>query len=188
MLKQQNYTITREQRELKKNQRGLCVWFTGLSGSGKSTLANELEISLYTYGKHTYVLDGDNIRLGINKDLGFSEADRLENCRRVAEVSKLMVDAGIIVLCAFISPSEADRQIVRDILGDDLKLVYVRASLETCINRDVKGLYKKAISGELKNFTGITSPYVEPTDCITIDTNKHSVDFCVSQLIEVLQF
>ena len=139
------------------------VWFTGLSGSGKSTIANIVERKLHAEGKHTFLLDGDNVRHGLNKDLGFTEADRIENIRRVGEVAKLMTDAGLIVLTAFISPFRAERDLVRSMMGaGDFIEVYVDTPLEEAERRDVKGLYKKARSGALRNFTGIDSPYEAP--------------------------
>jgi len=156
-------TITREEHALLKNQTPRVLWFTGLSGSGKSTIANEVEKSLNLMNRHTFLLDGDNVRHGLNKDLGFTEADRIENIRRVGEVAKLMTDAGLIVLTAFISPFRAERQMVREMLPDaEFVEIFVDTPLEVAEKRDVKGLYKKARSGTLKNFTGIDSPYESP--------------------------
>lgn len=156
-------TITREEHALLKNQTPRVLWFTGLSGSGKSTIANEVEKSLNLMNRHTFLLDGDNVRHGLNKDLGFTEADRIENIRRVGEVAKLMTDAGLIVLTAFISPFRAERQMVREMLPDaEFVEIFVDTPLEVAEKRDVKGLYKKARSGKLKNFTGIDSPYESP--------------------------
>lgn len=178
--------ITKEIRAKQKGQKPLTLWFTGLSGSGKSTLANEVEKRLVAMGKHTMLLDGDNIRLGLNKNLGFGEKDRVENIRRIAEVSKLMNDAGLIVLTSFISPFEKDRENAKEIIGKDFIEIYVKTSLETCEKRDVKGLYKKARAGEIPNFTGISSPYEAPKNPdIVIDTNKDistSVDDIMKQL------
>ncbi|NLU35366.1 MAG: adenylyl-sulfate kinase [Wolinella succinogenes] len=158
-----NPSITKLQRAERKNQKPCVVWFTGLSGSGKSTLANELESRLYAMGYHTYLLDGDNVRHGLNSDLGFGEADRIENIRRIGEVSKLFVDAGLIVLSAFISPFRNDRGRVRSLMGaDEFVEVFVDTPLSVCEARDPKGLYKKARRGEIKSFTGIDSPYEEP--------------------------
>lgn len=155
--------ITREHRERLNGHKGTVVWFTGLSGSGKSTLANALEEALHAQGKRTYILDGDNIRQGLNKDLGFSDADRVENIRRAAEVAKLMMDAGIIVMTAFISPFRADREMARELIGQDHFIeVFVDTPLEVCEQRDPKGLYKKARSGLIPNMTGIDSPYETP--------------------------
>ena len=156
---------------------GKLMWFTGLSGSGKSTVANALEVDLYKKGIKTYLLDGDNLRLGLNQDLGFKEEDRVENIRRVGEVAKLMVDAGLFVLASFISPFERDRQMVRDLFRDeDYIEVFISTSLEVSESRDTKGLYKKAREGNLPNFTGISSPYEKPTNAdIVIDTDELSI-------------
>ena len=182
----QKHDITRQVREAALDQKAKTIWFTGLSGSGKSTLANGLEKTLAASGLHTMLLDGDNIRLGINKDLGFNEYDRAENIRRVAEISKLLNDAGIIVITAFISPFEEDREVAREIIGEDSFLeVYVSTSLEECERRDVKGLYAKARKAEIPNFTGIDSPYEVPEDPeVTIDTEKISIDEAVKGLAE----
>jgi bifunctional enzyme CysN/CysC len=159
----QELSITRASRERLNGHKGRVVWFTGLSGSGKSTIANELEIALHARGNRTYILDGDNIRQGLNKDLGFTDADRVENIRRVAEVSKLMMDSGLIVLAAFISPFRREREMARELIGPDNFLeIYVNTPLDVCEQRDPKGLYKKARSGLLPNMTGINSPYEEP--------------------------
>jgi bifunctional enzyme CysN/CysC len=156
--------IGREAHAALKNQVPRILWFTGLSGSGKSTIANEVEKRLALMNRHTFLLDGDNIRHGLNKDLGFTEADRIENIRRVGEVAKLMADAGLIVLTAFISPFRAEREMVREMLPDgEFIEIFVDTPLEVAEARDVKGLYKKARSGALKNFTGIDSPYEAPT-------------------------
>jgi bifunctional enzyme CysN/CysC len=161
----QALTITHEDRERLNGHKGKVIWLTGLSGSGKSTIANALEKELHTQGKRTYILDGDNIRQGLNKDLGFTEADRVENIRRVAEVAKLMMDAGLIVMTAFISPFRAERQMARELIGEDNFIeIFVDTPLEVCEERDPKGLYKKARSGQLPNMTGINSPYEKP-DC-----------------------
>src|ERR1044071_5866906 len=155
--------VSHEQRQLLLNQKPRLIWFTGLSGSGKSTLAVQLEAQLYSSGFKTYLLDGDNIRTGLNKDLTFTDEGRVENIRRIGEVSKLFLDAGIIVLSAFISPFNADREQVRRIVGEQHFVeVFVDAPIEVCEQRDVKGLYKKARAGEVKNFTGIDSPYEVP--------------------------
>ncbi|EAJ5672649.1 adenylyl-sulfate kinase [Campylobacter lari] len=156
-------SITKTQRAKLKNQKPYVLWFSGLSGSGKSTLANAVEKKLFEQGFHTYLLDGDNIRHGLNKDLGFDEASRVENIRRIGEVCKLFVDTGIIVLCAFISPFEKDRKLIKDLLEEDEYIeIFVDTPLEVCEKRDPKGLYKKARNGEIKNFTGIDSPYEKP--------------------------
>jgi len=155
--------VSKQQRAKLKNQKPCIVWFTGLSGSGKSTLANALELKLYEMGVHTYLLDGDNIRYGLSHDLGFSQEDRAENIRRIGEVAKLFVDSGIIVLTAFISPFRNDRNLARSLVEEDEFVeVFVDTPLEVCQQRDPKGLYKKAREGEIKNFTGIDSPYEKP--------------------------
>jgi bifunctional enzyme CysN/CysC len=168
--------ITREARAEIKNQRPGVLWFTGLSGSGKSTIANLVEKKLHALGKHTFLLDGDNVRHGLNKDLGFTEADRIENIRRVGEVARLMTDAGLIVLTAFISPFRAERDLARSLTPEgEFFEVFIDTPLDVAEARDVKGLYKKARSGALKNFTGIDSPYEAPENPeIRIDTTKIS--------------
>ena len=183
-----NMDITRSFRGEQLGQTAKTIWFTGLSGSGKSTLANELEKRLAAMGKHTMLLDGDNVRMGLNRNLGFREADRIENIRRIAEVSKLMNDAGLIVLTSFISPFAQDRQNAREIIGDAFMEVYVSTPMEECERRDVKGLYKKARNGELDHFTGVTSPYEVPQHAdVVIDTSKFSVEACVDQILEQLK-
>ena len=168
--------------------RGEFCAIVGASGSGKSTLANELEKRLVAMGRHTMLLDGDNIRMGLNKNLGFTEADRVENIRRIAEVAKLMNDAGLIVLTAFISPYEKDRENAREIIGDDFYEVYVSTPIEECERRDVKGLYKKARKGEIPNFTGITSPYEIPrSPDLIINTKEMVLEDAVALLIEKLR-
>lgn len=158
-----NYGIHREDREKILNQQGFLVFFTGLSGSGKSTVASALEQRLYNEQFHTYALDGDNIRSGINKDLSFSPEDRTENIRRIGEVSKLFVDAGIVVLAAFVAPYEKDREQIKNLVSTDRYFeVFVNTSIEECERRDVKGLYAKARAGEIKNMTGISAPYEKP--------------------------
>jgi adenylylsulfate kinase len=161
-LTKHEFTISRNQREQNTGHPGKVIWFTGLSGSGKSTIANALDEVLHGRGLKTYILDGDNIRMGLNKDLGFSPEDRKENIRRIAEVAKLFADSGTIVLTAFISPYREDRQMARDIIGEDFVEVYMNTPLEVCEDRDPKGLYKKARAGEIKGFTGIDAPYEEP--------------------------
>ena len=181
--------IKHEQRANQKAQRPCILWFTGLSGAGKSTIANAVEQSLFLRGHHSYLLDGDNIRHGLNKDLDFSDAGRVENVRRIGEVAKLFVDAGLIVVTAFISPFRSDRRLVRDLAqpGEFVE-VFVSTPLEVCEQRDPKGLYAKARGGELKNFTGITSPYEAPEAAeITIDSSKLSVPECVDQVIRYLE-
>lgn len=173
----QKFKLTRTDRNLQNNHQSFVIWFTGLSGSGKSTLANELELHLNPRGIKTYVLDGDNLRLGINSDLDFTLSGRSENIRRVSEIAKMMVDAGIIVVTSFISPLENDRTLAKTIIGrEDFIEVYVSCPLSVCEKRDVKGLYAKVRKGEIKNFTGIDSPYEKPvTPDLVIDTEKYSL-------------
>lgn len=170
-------------------QRPGVIWFTGLSGSGKSTLAVQLEAQLHSKGYATYLLDGDNIRMGLNKDLSFTDESRVENIRRIGEVAKLMVDAGIVVLSAFISPFKADRDQVKQIVGEaNYTEIFVDTPLEVCEQRDVKGLYKRARSGEVKNFTGIDSPYERPENPdITIRTHQMSVDESLTLLLKLIE-
>lgn len=180
--------ITKPQRAKLKNQKPCIVWFTGLSGSGKSTLANALEVKLHELGKHTYLLDGDNVRHGINSDLGFDDKSRVENIRRIGEISKLFVDAGTIVLSAFISPFRDDREVVRALVeaGEFIE-VFVDTPLEVCEQRDPKGLYKKARSGDIPNFTGISSPYEPPLKAeIHIRTDKISIEESTENIINYL--
>lgn len=178
-------------KELRRKQNGhesTVLWFTGLSGSGKSTIANAVAKELYNRNIRSYVLDGDNIRHGLNKDLGFSEDDRTENIRRIGEVSKLFVDSGQFVLTAFISPFRADRQIVRDLLEEgEFIEVYIKCPLEECEVRDPKGLYDKARKGIIKDFTGIDSPYEEPEHPeIVLESDQYSIEECVEQVIDYL--
>ena len=177
--------ITKDDRAKQKNQVPKCIWLTGLSGSGKSTLANALEVALTEQGKHTYLLDGDNVRHGLNKNLGMSDEDRTENIRRVSEVAKLMVDAGLVVITAFISPFRADRDAARALFEDgEFVEVFADAPLEECEKHDPKGLYKKARAGEIKEFTGIDSPYEAPANAeVVINTAEHDIGECVRQLI-----
>lgn len=188
-LFKQNYQIEAAHRQKLKGHRPLTLWFTGLSGSGKSTIANALEQKLYDEGIHTYTLDGDNIRLGINANLTFSPEDRAENLRRVAEVAKLMNDAGLVVLAAFVSPYRKDREKVKNIVGNDNFVeIYVNTPLETCEARDIKGLYAKARKGEIQNFTGVNAPYEPPLNSdISIDTSKESIETSVATLWEQLK-
>ena len=181
--------LQRSDREQLLRQKSVMIWFTGLSGSGKSTLAIALERELYKRGFLTRILDGDNIRSGINNNLGFSEADRTENIRRIAEVSKLFVDCGIVTIAAFISRTRAIRQMAREIIGkDDFLEVYVSTPLEECEKRDVKGLYKKARKGEIRDFTGISAPFEAPLHpFLEIDTSCHSLEESVKILLEAIE-
>lgn len=188
-LTEHHFTVDRPKRsELNKHQ-SFLVWFTGLSGSGKSTLANLLESKLHNEGIHTYLLDGDNIRLGLNKDLGFTENDRSENLRRIGEVGKLMVDAGIVTIAAFVSPFEQDRKMVQEILGQENYIeIFVSTPLEECIRRDVKGLYKRALNGEIPYFTGVSSPYEAPSNPdLVIDTTNQNFDTCLDKIYQLIQ-
>ncbi|MFA0038811.1 adenylyl-sulfate kinase [Vibrio sp. 10N.261.52.A1] len=184
-----NSTVTHAERVALKQQRSVCLWFTGLSGSGKSTVANAVESKLLQMGKHSYLLDGDNVRHGLNKDLGFSDTDRIENIRRIGEVAKLFVDAGNIVLTAFISPFISDRKQVRDLMQDGEFLeVFVDTPLEVCEQRDPKGLYKKARAGEIKHFTGIDSEYQAPLNPeIHLKTEKLSIEACADYVVSELE-
>jgi adenylylsulfate kinase len=180
--------IARENREKMLHQKGVVLWFTGLSGSGKSTLAHAVEQKLFERGHLTYVLDGDNIRHGLNKNLGFSPEDREENIRRIGEVAKLFTDAGVIAMTAFISPYRADRNKARELLESGRFVeIYCQCALEECENRDPKGLYKKARAGEIKQFTGIDAPYEAPEDPeIIIQTDKLSLESSADQVIDYL--
>lgn len=180
------HAITRSDRIQKNGYPSRLIWFTGLSGSGKSTLAGALETFLYNRGFNTYILDGDNIRSGLNKDLDFSESSRKENIRRIAEVSNLFLDAGLVVLTAFISPFRADRQQARELVGANHFIeVFIDTPLEICEERDVKGLYKKARAGQIPNFTGISSPFERPEHPdVHILTENRSIGDCLQELIE----
>ncbi len=180
------FALTQTERAQNKRQTPMCLWMTGLSGSGKSTLANALEQDLNKKGKHTYILDGDNLRHGLNSDLDFSEADRNENVRRTAEAAKLMVDAGLIVIVGLISPFKKERDWARSLFKDDqFKEIYIATSLKKCEERDVKGLYQKARHGEVKDFTGINSPYEPPNNPdANIDTEDKSVSECVQLILK----
>ncbi len=184
-----NSTVTHEERVHQKNQKPVVLWFTGLSGSGKSTVANAVESKLLFLNKHSYLLDGDNVRHGLNKDLGFSDEDRVENIRRIGEVARLFIDSGAIVLTAFISPFVSDRAQVRALLPKTQFLeVFIDTPIEVCEARDPKGLYKKARAGEIKNFTGIDSAYEAPESPeIHIKTAELSVEECAEQVILALQ-
>jgi adenylylsulfate kinase len=181
--------VGRNDRERLLGQRGATIWLTGLSGSGKSTIAVAAERALIERGSLAYVLDGDNVRHGLNKNLGFSPEDRTENIRRIGEVAKLFTEAGIIVFTSFISPYRADRDAVRELMGSgDFIEAYVAASLDTCESRDVKGLYQKARAGEIPEFTGISAPYEEPEKPeLVIDTNRQSVEESVAQVVAYLE-
>jgi adenylylsulfate kinase len=179
-------TVTRARRELQNGHRGAILWFTGLSGSGKSTLAHALEESLHQKGCRTFVLDGDNVRHGLCGDLGFSAKDRIENIRRIGEMAKLFMEAGVIVLTAFISPYRADRDRVRGMVehGDFIE-VYCNTPIEICESRDVKGMYKKARAGEIAEFTGVSAPYEAPLKPeLNINTGFDELDMCVKKVIE----
>ena len=182
-------SVTRQRRNKLNNHRSVVLWFTGLSGSGKSTLAHSLEEKLFQKGCKTFVLDGDNIRNGLNSNLDFSEAGRTENIRRISEVSKLMVESGLIVMTAFISPINKDRGEARQLISnDDFIEIYCKASIETCETRDVKGLYKRARAGEIANYTGIDSPYEVPENPeLTIDTDDQSLEESVSSILNFLE-
>jgi bifunctional enzyme CysN/CysC len=185
----QSLGLNKQLRARLKNQTPRCVWLTGLSGAGKSTIANLLELRLHADGRHTYVLDGDNVRHGLNRDLGFTEADRVENIRRVGEVARLMVDAGLIVIVSFISPFASERQLVRSLFEDgEFIEVFVDTPLEECERRDVKGLYAKARSGALKNFTGIDSAYEAPVAPeVHLQAGTLAVEGCVDIICKWLE-
>ena len=182
-------SVTRERRNQLNNHKSVVIWFTGLSGSGKSTLAHSVEEILFSKGCRTYVLDGDNVRHGLTSNLGFSNEDRKENIRRIGEVTKLMMEAGLIVITAFISPFREDRIAVRNLISDgDFIEIYCKASLETCEARDLKGLYKRARLGEIKNYTGINSPYEIPDNPeLIIDIDKEVLEESVSKIVSFLQ-
>ena len=185
----QALSIAREDREKLNGHKGQVIWFTGLSGSGKSTLANALELELHAKGYRTYILDGDNVRQGLNRDLGFTDADRVENIRRIAEVAKLMMDAGLIVLTAFISPFRREREMAKELIGEDRFVeVYVSTTLEVCEERDVKGLYKKARAGQLPNLSGVGSPYEAPIEAhLEIDTAHTDLDLALKRLLDIIK-
>ncbi len=184
-----SYEVSKPQRQKLLNQNSFLLWFTGLSGSGKSTIANALEYKLHQEGYKTYALDGDNIRKGINNDLTFSPEDRKENIRRIAEVSNLLVDAGVVVLAAFVSPYKKDRENIARIVGNDNFVeIFVNTSLEECEKRDVKGLYKKARAGEIKDFTGVNAPYEAPnTPDVEIITDGLSIEECVIKIYDKIK-
>ncbi|NQW92901.1 MAG: adenylyl-sulfate kinase [Polaromonas sp.] len=183
----QAFTVARVDRERLNGHKGKVIWFTGLSGSGKSTLANALEARLHRLGMRTYILDGDNIRHGLNKDLGFSEADRAENIRRISEVARLMMDAGMVVMAAFISPFKRERELARDLIGaDNFFEVYVNTPLELCEERDVKGLYQQARTGKIANMTGINSPYEAPVDAYyEVISTAANFEAALSNLVQI---
>jgi adenylylsulfate kinase len=183
------HKITKEEREALLKQKGAVLWFTGLSGSGKSTVANEVAYKLHSIGKLTYVLDGDNIRHGLNKNLGFSPEDRNENIRRISEVANLFSDSGVIAITAFISPYRKYRNFCRELVGNGRFVeIFCRASLETCESRDPKGLYKKAREGLIKDFTGINAPYEEPDNPeLIVDTDKETVDESAEKVMKKLK-
>ncbi len=183
-----DFTITKKSRQKKNKHNSFLIWFTGLSGSGKSTISNALELKLYEKGVKTYLLDGDNIRNGVNKDLTFSPEDRKENIRRISEISNLFVDAGLVVLCAFISPYRQDREHVKEIVGKDNVIeIYINTSIEECERRDVKGMYKKARKGEIKNFTGVNAPYDIPINPdVEINTENMSIEESVKRIMIIV--
>ena len=181
--------LGRQDKETLLKQKAVVIWMVGLSGSGKSTLAKALEAELHKEGFLTQLLDGDNLRTGINNNLAFSEADRLENIRRAAEVSKLFLNCGVITICSFISPTEEIRKIATDIIGqEDVRIVYINAPFEVCAQRDVKGLYKKALNGEIKNFTGLDSPFDAPINpALEIKTDQQSLESSLQQLLNFVK-
>ncbi len=182
----QQQAVSRQQRESLNKHRGAILWFTGLSGAGKSTISSSVEAALHERGILTMVLDGDNIRHGLCSDLGFSEADRQENIRRIGETAKLFMESGVVILTAFISPFQSDRQIARGLVKEeDFSEIYIECPLDVCEQRDIKGLYKKARKGEINNFTGISSPYEVPENAnLTVNTDELSVKECVDKVIE----
>lgn len=183
------HRVKREERESLLKQKGVVLWFTGLSGSGKSTIANEVAYKLHSMGHISYVLDGDNVRHGLNKDLRFSPEDRNENIRRISEVANLFADAGIITITAFISPYRKYRNFCRELVGEGRFIeIYAKASIETCEKRDTKGLYKKAKAGEIKDFTGINAPYEEPEKPeLVVDTDKETVEESTEKVLKKLK-
>lgn len=184
-----DFHISREDRQNLKSHRSFVVWFTGLSGSGKSTLANMVEKILFELGIHTFSLDGDNIRKGLNKNLGFSKEDRRENLRRISEVAKLFVDSGTVIIASFISPLKSDREVIRSIIGkENFVEVFVNTPLEICEARDVKGLYKKARAGEIKDFTGINAPYEKPVNPdIEVKTDEEAAEKSAERIVVFLK-
>ncbi len=188
-IHRQSLLVDKSARSGMNGHRPAILWFTGLSGSGKSTIANIVERELHGQGVHTYMLDGDNVRHGLNRDLGFTDADRVENVRRVGEVAKLFVDAGTLVLCSFISPFRAERQMVRELVeGDEFIEIYVDTPLEVCRQRDPKGLYARAAEGKIKNFTGIDSPYEAPESPeVVVDTANSSAEEAARRVLHELR-
>ncbi len=184
---QHNYHISVDERRESNNQNSFLIWFTGLSGSGKSTIANAVEQELFKMGVKTYMLDGDNVRSGINNDLSFSPEDRKENIRRIAEVANLMIDASLITLAAFVSPYKKDRNNIRSIVKDiNFVEIYINTSIEECERRDVKGLYKKARAGEIKNMTGISAPYEAPENP-DVEIKNESIESATKKIIEYIK-
>jgi len=187
-ITKQEFLIEQKDRLNLSKHKPICIWFEGLSGSGKSTLINHLDQYLVKNNFHTYVLDGDNLRLGLNSDLGFSENDRNENLRRAGDVAALMVDAGILVLAGFITPNEAQRKLIRSKFKDEQFIeIFISTPLDICEKRDIKGLYKKARDGKIDNFTGVSSPFEVPQNAdLTIDTSDKSISECLSTIISFL--
>ena len=185
----QDYKVSIKERNLINQHSSFLIWFTGLSGSGKSTIANRVELLLHQKSIRTYTLDGDNVRSGINADLSFSPEDRTENIRRIAEVSKLMIDAGLVVLAAFVSPYKKDRENIRKTVSSvNFVEVFVNTSLEECERRDVKGLYKKAREGEIKNMTGISAPYEAPENAdVVVETEKLSIEEAAQKVVDAIE-
>ena len=184
-----DHKVERSEREQFLKQKGVVLWFTGLSGSGKSTIANEVSYKLHKMGKVSYILDGDNIRHGLNKDLGFSPEDRKENIRRISEVANLFADAGLITITAFISPYRVDRDFCRNLVSENRFIeIYAKASLDTCEKRDPKGMYKKVRAGIIKEFTGISAPYEEPLNSeLVVDTDKESIEDSTDKVIDKIE-
>ena len=181
------HAVSKEDRERQNGHKGHVLWFTGLSGSGKSTVASALERELHQRGIRTYILDGDNVRTGLNSDLDFSATSREENIRRIAHVSGLMKDAGLVVLSAFVSPYQKDRDFVREVAGDDFSEVFISAPLEVCEQRDVKGLYAKARAGEISNFTGISAPFEAPTNPeLDVPTHTMSIEEAAMMVVDYI--
>jgi len=180
-----NFAISKKEREELNKHKGILIWFTGISGSGKSTLAGMLEYVLHQKGIHTYILDGDNVRSGLNKDLDFSDEGRVENIRRIAEVANLLVDAGLVVMASFISPFKSERALARDLVGKENFIeIFVDCNLETAEGRDVKGLYKKARAGIIPNFTGISSPYEKPEKAdVSVNSSTESKEESLSKIM-----